>query len=88
MSQSSTLDIGLDVHNDALAVASVAKDHDTKGDDLGNLRRDSGTSSNASGRCSPAEVITTLRLGHCRQRERRRSGATVLFVKGALDVRR
>ena len=28
MSQSSTLDVGLDVHKDSIAVASVAKDHE------------------------------------------------------------
>jgi hypothetical protein len=52
MSQSSTLDLGLDIHNDTLAVASVAKDHEAEVVSLGNLGRDSGTSSNASGRCS------------------------------------
>ncbi len=35
MSQSSTLDVGLDVHQESIAVASVAKDHDAEVIDLG-----------------------------------------------------
>jgi transposase len=35
MSQSSTLDIGMDVHHDALAVASVAQEHHAEGLSLG-----------------------------------------------------
>jgi transposase len=37
MSPSSTLYIGLDVHKDAIAVASVAKEHDAEVIDLGSI---------------------------------------------------
>ena len=35
MAQSSTLSVGMDVHTDTLAVASVAKDHDAEVVSLG-----------------------------------------------------
>jgi transposase len=37
MNQSSTLDVGMDVHHDSLAVASVAQDHGAEVSSLGTI---------------------------------------------------
>jgi hypothetical protein len=62
MHQSSTLYIGMDVHKDAIAVAYVAKDHDTEVVCLGTIGTRRPILINAFATCTPRPHIWSLSM--------------------------